>query len=116
LDGGAWGGVDVGQGAAGDCERSRQCWEQRGDLAGRGGERWNAVAARASAAIDRVITQHPAPHVIAVAHFGVILTQLARAAGCSPYQALSHRIDNFSITDMTRAADGWRLGAINHLP
>ena len=51
-----------------------------------------------------------------VAHFGMILTQVQRARGQTPYQALGQKIDNLSLTQLERTAKGWRVGAINHCP
>jgi len=52
--------------------------------------------------------------VIVVAHMGVIMSQLPRAGGTA-YQAMGHRIAPLGVTDMTRGADGWRIGMINHV-
>jgi alpha-ribazole phosphatase len=54
--------------------------------------------------------------IIIVAHAGVIVTQLQRALGITPYQALGHKIDNLSVTQLVLAPEGWRAGVINHNP
>jgi broad specificity phosphatase PhoE len=78
------------------------------------GESWNAAAARITADITDLTAQHPRRDIIAVAHFGVILTQVAQAANIAPSRALSHRIDNFSITEIQiRPTLG--VARINHL-
>jgi alpha-ribazole phosphatase len=49
-----------------------------------------------------------------VAHFGAILTQYARAAHLSPYEALAQPIDNLSVTCL--CFDGaWKVDHVNHL-
>ena len=53
---------------------------------------------------------------IVVAHFGVILTQLQRALGVTPYKAISHKIDNLSVTRLQHDAGNWVAEHINHCP
>ncbi|HBR39463.1 MAG TPA: histidine phosphatase family protein, partial [Sulfitobacter pontiacus] len=47
-----------------------------GDIAAPEGESWNDAARRINAAVDRITQAHPNTDIIAVAHFGVILTQV----------------------------------------
>ena len=94
---------------------SRAFWETPGDHVAPGGESWNQLAARVSSVVDGLNdTGHR--HVIAVAHFGVILTQIARAGGMSAYDALGHKIDNLSVTQLHWDGSAWSVEAINHLP
>lgn len=115
FDFGDWDGLHHSDVTARDPDLVRRFWETPGDLAAPGGESWNMVAARVSAAIDAIITQNPRRDIIAVAHIGVIMTQIQRASGCNAYQAMSHQIANFSITEIqmwpTRG-----IARINHLP
>jgi len=115
FDFGLWDGMQFDDVSARDPDLSRTFWEQPGDTAPPGGESWNAVAARVSSAIDRLIGQVEGD-LIAVSHFGAILTHLSRAGGLAPEQALSHRIDTLSVTELHLGEDGWRIAAINHLP
>ena len=94
----------------------RQFWDSPGDIAPPNGESWNTVRARVSAAVARLIAAHPNRDIIAVAHFGAILTQVQRAANLSAYNTLSHHIDNLSVTQLTYRDSGWQTGVINHLP
>ncbi|MDX2482385.1 MAG: histidine phosphatase family protein, partial [Pseudodonghicola sp.] len=66
-------------------------------------------------ALDALIAQHAGGDLIVVAHFGVILTQVQRALALDAEQAFGHRIDNLSVTEITRTAKGWQVGRINHL-
>ena len=54
--------------------------------------------------------------LIVVAHFGVILTQVQRALQMDADQAFGHKIDNLSVTEITRDATGWSVTRINHIP
>ncbi|MGH1353907.1 MAG: histidine phosphatase family protein [Thalassovita sp.] len=99
-----------------DQQHLRAYWETPGEVRAPEGESWNDVTARVDAAVSRLLLSHPGRDIVAVAHFGVILTQVQTALNLSAYQAFSHKIDNLSVTEI-RLSDGqWRAGAINHLP
>jgi alpha-ribazole phosphatase len=95
---------------------SRAYWENPGDTAPPGGESWDAAAARINAGVDALARQVGAGDIIIVAHAGVIVTQIQRAMGLTPHQALAYKIDNLSVTQTVFGPDGWRAGAINHIP
>lgn len=95
---------------------SRAYWETPGDVAPPNGESWNTAAARINAAVDALGAQTGKGHIIVVAHAGVIVTQVQRAMGLTPYQALAYKIDNLSVTQTVLGPHGWRAGCINHLP
>lgn len=100
-----------------DPDRIRAYWERPGEVRPPGGESWNEVRARVDDAVDRLMASHSGGALIVVAHFGVILTQLQRALDLDAEQAFSHRIDNLSVTELTRLApDQWLAGRINHRP
>ena len=113
---GLWDGMGFREVAARDPALSRAYWETPGDIAAPGGESWNQTAARVSAVVDAINAAHPEAHVIAVAHFGVILTQVQRALGVSAYDSMAHKIDNLSVTTLAHGNGRWRVERINHLP
>ena len=113
---GIWDGMHFDAVAARDPELSRTFWENPGEISAPAGESWNTASERVEAAVRRISARHPQRDIIAVAHFGVILTQLQRALGVSAYETLSHRIDNFSVTQIEWHADGANVPLINHLP
>tara|TARA_R110002020_G_scaffold233701_2_gene445525 strand:- start:18434 stop:19018 length:585 start_codon:yes stop_codon:yes gene_type:complete len=114
---GIWDGMRFDAIAARDPELSRAFWEKPGDICAPGGETWNETMARVSAVVDRLNAAHPDGHIIAVAHFGVILTQVQRALRVSAYEAMAHKIDNISVTTLRHlGADRWDVDRINHLP
>lgn len=116
FDFGVWDGMKFDDVAARDPDLSRLFWEAPGDIKAPQGESWNMVAARVTAAIDDILETHPGHDIVAVAHIGVIMTQIARAANCTPYKAMSHHIDNLSVTDMMVKDGQWTLGTVNHIP
>lgn len=95
---------------------ARAWWETPGDACPPGGESWNQVRRRVDAAIDALIAGHPDGDLIVVAHFGVILTQVQRALAIDAASVLSYRIDNLSVTRITRLDRGWLVDGINRLP
>jgi alpha-ribazole phosphatase len=97
---------------------SRAYWTNPGTIAPPGGESWNDVASRVGTAVDRLNQTHGGQDIIVVAHFGVILTQLQRAAALTPKSALSFRIDNLSVTHLIHLpeTDAWMVGQVNHRP
>ncbi len=114
IDFGAWDGLHHAEVTNRWPDLSRAYWETPGDVAPPGGESWNTARARVLAEVEALLAEHPGRDIIAVAHFGVILTQVQHAGGLSAYQALSHRIDNYSITEI-QVRPSWGVARINHL-
>ncbi len=96
-------------------ELTREYWENPGDIAPPNGESWNVGAARINAAVDRITAAFAGRHIVAVAHFGVILTQVQRATNMSASSALGFQIDNLSLTKIEHmGGDDWRVLGVNH--
>jgi alpha-ribazole phosphatase len=116
FDFGAWDGLMWDEVAARDPTLSRSYWETPGDIAPLGGESWNAASARIEAAVQHLAATHPGRALVVVAHFGTILTQVARTFGQTPTTALAQRIEPLSLTEITVSPQGRKLGRVNHLP
>ena len=99
-----------------DQEKLRAFWENPGDVRPPGGESWHEVMARVDRAIARLLKANPGRDIIAVAHFGVILTQVQQALRVGAYEAFSHKIDNLSVTELHWQKGGWHPKMINQLP
>jgi broad specificity phosphatase PhoE len=112
---GDWDGMHWDDVAARDPDLSRAYWEEPGDVTPPGGESWNMAAARVSAAVAGLMIA-PRADLIVVAHFGVILSQLAPALRQTPAEVLGQRIDNLSVTCLSFVGQDWRAGVINHSP
>lgn len=112
---GAWEGRLPADIAQDHPDLSRAFWDGAPGARPPGGESFDDLAARIHAATDRLLDGHPGDLVI-VAHFGAILAALARAAGWSTQQSLSHRIDPLSLSEIGITATGWHVARINHLP
>ncbi|MBK0327108.1 histidine phosphatase family protein [Rhodobacteraceae bacterium F11138] len=113
---GDWDGKHFSEVAETHPALSRAYWETPGDVAPPNGESWNAAAMRINAAVDALCAAHPGRQIIAVAHIGVILTQVQRALGRPASDILSQKIDNLSVTQLALTDRGWRLEYVNHLP
>lgn len=113
---GDWDGLHFSQVAARDPELSRAYWENPGDIVAPNGESWNQAAARVNTVVDSLNAAHPDTHIISVAHFGVILTQVQRALGVSAQEVMGHKIDNLSVTSISHHNGAWDISHINHLP
>ncbi len=91
----------------------RAYWDNPGDIRPPGGESWNEVTTRVDRAVARLIGENPGRDIVAVAHFGVILTQLQQALKIGAYEAFSHRIENLSLTELHWDGAGWTARTIN---
>ena len=109
---GAWDGQHFSEIADAYPEESRAYWETPGEIAPPGGESWTMAAARVETAVTHIEARCTGP-IIAVAHIGVILTQVQRVLKISPVEALAYKIDNLSVTTLDRATGE---AEINRIP
>lgn len=112
---GDWDGLTWDAVAKRDPDLSRAFWEEPGDVRAPNGESWHDTSARMSDYVNRLNAKHTG-HIIAVAHFGLILTALQKATGHSPYETLAQPIDNLSVTKLTHHDGRWTVELVNHLP
>ncbi|MEE9427433.1 MAG: histidine phosphatase family protein [Paracoccaceae bacterium] len=113
---GDWDGLSFEEVAKRDPEKSREFWEAPGMVAPPNGESWQGVAARIAPFVVDMNTRFRGRDIVAVAHIGVIMTQIGMAAGMDPTQAIGHAIDNLSVTRMQWDGATWDIGKINHNP
>lgn len=115
FDFGDWDGLTFPQVSERDPHLCRAFWDNPGDLAPPNGESWNDLGRRIGKFVQSISAEHGPRDVIAVAHFGVILTQLAIATQTPPAKIISQKIDNLSVTRITYAPSP-SAGPINHCP
>jgi broad specificity phosphatase PhoE len=113
---GIWDGMPFEAASERDPDLSQAFWERPGDILAPLGESWNMTTARVNAVVDRISHKHPSADIIAVAHLGVILTQIQRATGASPRQTFRQKIDNFSVTRIDWTGNRGTVHLVNHLP
>ncbi len=111
---GTWDGQHFSTVADQHPDLSRAYWETPGDHTPPGGESWNAAARRVAHVVARIEATYPSRDIIAVAHFGVILTQVQAVLGLSGYEVLGHKIDPLSVTTLHTETGTARH--INHSP
>jgi len=103
---GSWEGLTHDAAAALDPGLARALWETPGDVAPPGGESWNSLAARVSAATDALADRHAGGALVIVAHFGPILSQIARARGVPAVLAFAQPVAPLSLTRLRRIGAG----------
>ena len=113
---GLWDGLDFNEVAKRDPIKSKDFWEKPGDISAPDGESWNMVKNRVSEAVKRYTAKYKGSNIVSVAHFGVILTQVQLALGKSPYEVLSNKIDNLSVTKIQINERGSSLAKLNYTP
>ncbi|WP_431300971.1 histidine phosphatase family protein [Tabrizicola sp. BL-A-41-H6] len=113
---GDWDGKHWSEVAATHPDLSRRYWEEPSDHAPPNGESWNQATIRISSTVDELLATHRNSDLILVAHFGAILTQLARARGFDVARAFQHKIDTLSVTRLAHDGTGWTAEVINHSP
>lgn len=112
---GTWEGLGFDEIARRDPDRSRAYWQEPGDAAPPEGESWNDLSSRVGTVIDAHNGSHR--NILAVAHFGVILTAVARAGNLDPRAAFRFKVDPLSVTALTwHGDDVWTIHRVNHLP
>jgi len=112
---GDWDGLHFIEVAESHPDLSRAYWERPGDVAPPNGESWNQAAARINATVNHLIDSFPGRNIVAVAHFGAILTQVQRGLGVTAYESLAHKIDPLSVTRV-HLGERSMVDPINHTP
>ena len=115
FDFGEWDGLGFDVVGARDPILSRAFWDDPGDVTPPGGESWNQVTTRVTAAVQTHMTTHQGD-LIVVAHFGAILCQIAATTGQTPKQMIAQRIDPLSVSELRLDSNGWHLAVVNHIP
>jgi alpha-ribazole phosphatase len=116
MDFGDWETREFQDIAKTDPEISRAFWTDPSTATPPNGESWQQVADRVTFSVNQVMTEHKPQHVIAVAHVGVIMTQLQRVGKMPPASAMSFLIDNLSVTKLEFLDPDWRVLGVNHRP
>lgn len=112
---GVWDGMSFADVAARDPELSREFWENPGTVTPPEGESWDDVAARVAPFVAEIDRRFHGRDIIAVAHIGLILTQVGLAKGINAREALGQHIDNLSVTRICHGGEA-DIGPVNHVP
>lgn len=95
---------------------ARSFWSDPDMASPPNGESWKSMCNRVHAAVSKICEMHPGRDIVAVAHMGVIVSQLQMAANIGPRQAMSFSIDNLSVTRLEFLDPDWRILGVNHCP
>lgn len=95
-------------------ELSKEIWTKPGNISPPNGESWDQCRQRVEKSVAQLILDYKDQNIIIVAHLGVILTQIQRAAQIEPKSAISFCIDNLSVTCLEHIETGWRILEVNH--
>ncbi|WP_245758813.1 histidine phosphatase family protein [Tropicimonas isoalkanivorans] len=97
-----------------DPQLARLYWESPGDVRPPGGESWNDLSRRVDRVVDWLTGEEG--DIIAVSHFGPILSQVMRARACTPAEVLAETIAPLSVTRLAWDGTRWTAELVNHLP
>lgn len=81
-----------------------------------GGEPWTAVSHRVGEFVDLTTASRVGGHIVAVAHFGTILTQVQRATKQSTRALSALKVQNLSVTRLSVSADVWTMDFFSRVP
>ena len=95
---------------------SKKYFSDPGNHAPPGGESWAAVSSRVSEFVDLTTATRVGEHIVAVAHFGTILTQVQRATKQSTRALSARRVRNLSVTRLAVSADAWTMDLFSRVP
>ena len=113
LNFGAWEGRKAEDLYRDDPDTLSAYWTDPASVRPPGGESFTDLAARVNGAVEGLLAH---AELIAVAHYGVILTQIQRARGVSVKEVMAQRVENLSVTELRLSGDTWDEGAVNHRP
>ena len=95
---------------------SKKYFLDPGSHAPPGGEHWTTISDRVSKFVDLTTLSRVGEHVVAVAHFGVILTQVQRATKQSVRELATRKVQNLSATRLAVSADTWTMDFFSRVP
>ena len=113
---GSWDGKPFSQISQEHPSLSKKYFSDPGSHAPPGGESWAAVSSRVSEFVDLTTASRVGEHIVAVAHFGAILTQVQRATRQSTRALSARRVQNLSVTRLSFSADSWTMDLFSRVP
>ena len=116
LNFGDWEGRATPEITDSDPEVSARFWRHPRSASPPGGEDWEQLFRRTSGYADRLSDRMPGRNIVAVAHFGTILTQIERSLPGGLHEALKYGLDHLSVTRIDRTDGKWRLINANRVP
>ena len=112
---GDWEGKTADQISATHPVESKRFWEDPNSTAPPNGESWAAVTDRVSTCVDQLNLEFASQTIVAVAHFGTILTQVGRASNAN-FSLTDQHVRNLSLTRLTHKSGTWTLHQFSEVP
>lgn len=113
---GEWENLTYDEISARDPCMAREYVDRPGEITPPGGEPWAEARERVDRIVDELSESHAGRHIVAVAHFGVILTQIQRVMNLENAKILDRKIDNLSVTRISLKGGVWRMHEMSHRP
>ena len=109
LNFGEWEGLTTREISNRHPDLSSAFWNDPRSASPPGGEKWEQLFTRVSAYADLLSEKFAGRNIVAVAHFGTILTQIERSSEGGLKEALKVHLDHLSVTRIDRSNGKWRL-------
>ena len=116
LNFGEWEGRTADEISQSHPEESRKFWSDPTNSGPPGGESWKELTERAGQFLQMTMTRFPGQTIVAVSHFGTILSQAIRASNAERFQPFSRPVRNWSLTRMSYFGGASELLEFSALP
>ena len=115
LNFGRWDGKTADQIIESDGETARKFWSDPMSANPPGGESWASLTSRVSGCIYRLIHRFPERPIVAVAHYGVILSQLMHVTGAGRPESIFDSVANLSLSKFSYDGSNWHVREFNRV-
>ena len=88
-------------------------FDNPGRVSAPGGESWNDLKRRVCRAVNTLKKSHDNNKIVVVTHFGVIISLIQVVGRMNAREALSHKIENLSLTHITYGENFSKIHNIN---
>ncbi len=113
---GEWDGLTAKEISARCPNMAKAYWSDPFNFSPPGGETWKSIIDRIAEFTTRLTAKHMGKDIVAVAHFGVILTQLQRSSDWNDTQLLASKIECLSVSRTAVVEGQWKLLKANVRP
>lgn len=113
---GVWEGKTYEEVSQSHPEESSRFWNDSVNAETPDGESWNTLTERAAQFIKHTMKQFPGRTLVAVSHYGTILSQANQAKNAKDFNLFSRTVSNLSLTHMSYQNGVWHLHEFSKLP
>ena len=116
IDFGDWEGKTADEVSQSHPTESRLFWSNPEKCCPPNGEPWNDLAERAGNFLSQMMVRFPERTIVAVSHFGTILSLASRAENARDFRLFQEPLKNWSLTNMCANGTTTRLLEFNSFP